>query len=152
MYQLPHPGAEEGSTGALILSQRFLSTASTVAASTSRERWPVLSGIIAVRRSSWCCEADLAQLVNVYNVYGTGLRVRTYFDYVPSKANVADLPSRMQFDIPKALGATPGRMVVPTLEQLDGPLRQWLDKAEQYVPRGSGWHVRRSTWPSASER
>ena len=37
---------------------------------------------------------DLADIVNAYSVMGTGLRARTYFDYVPSKANLADLPSR----------------------------------------------------------
>lgn len=44
----------------------------------------------------------------------TGLQARVYFDYVPSKANMADLPSRGDYVIPRMLGAARGRMKVPS--------------------------------------
>ena len=37
---------------------------------------------------------DLAKMVNVFYLQIAGLRSSVYFDYVPSKANIADLPSR----------------------------------------------------------
>ena len=37
---------------------------------------------------------DLAKMVNAFYLQIAGLRASVYFDYVPSKANIADLPSR----------------------------------------------------------
>ena len=37
---------------------------------------------------------DLAKMVNAFYLQIAGLRTSVYFDYVPSKANIADLPSR----------------------------------------------------------
>ena len=37
---------------------------------------------------------DLAKMVNAFYLQVAGLRTSVYFDYVPSKANIADLPSR----------------------------------------------------------
>ena len=42
---------------------------------------------------------DLAKMVNAFYLQCAGLRASVYFDYVPSKANIADLPSRNKFDI-----------------------------------------------------
>ena len=40
---------------------------------------------------------DLAKQVNVFYLQMLSLRSAVYFDYVPSKANIADLPSRRMF-------------------------------------------------------
>ena len=61
-----------------------------------------------------------------------GLRMAAYFDYVPSKANIADLPSRGEMALPRALGAEVARMQVPTHTMLSGPLRAWLDAGERH--------------------
>ena len=37
---------------------------------------------------------DLAKMVNAFFLQLAGLRASVYFDWVPSKANIADLPSR----------------------------------------------------------
>ena len=37
---------------------------------------------------------DLATMVNAFYLQIAGLRSAVYFDWVPSKANIADLPSR----------------------------------------------------------
>lgn len=37
---------------------------------------------------------ELAKTVNVFYLQMVALRASVYFDYVPSKANIADLPSR----------------------------------------------------------
>ena len=40
---------------------------------------------------------ELAKTVNVFYAQMLGLRASVYFDWVPSKANIADLPSRGAF-------------------------------------------------------
>ena len=40
---------------------------------------------------------DSALLVNAFNMFNAGLRCRIHYEYVESKANVADLPSRGSF-------------------------------------------------------
>ena len=42
-------------------------------------------------------KVDSALLVNAFHLFNAGLRVRIHFEYVESKANVADLPSRQEF-------------------------------------------------------
>ena len=42
---------------------------------------------------------DLAKSVNVFYLQMPSLRAAVYFEYVPSKANIADLPSRRMFTL-----------------------------------------------------
>ena len=75
---------------------------------------------------------DMADIANAFHLLAAGLRMAVYFDYVPSKANIADLPSRGEFGLPRALGAEVVRMRVPSHAMLTGPLVKWLDEGEQY--------------------
>jgi hypothetical protein len=61
-----------------------------------------------------------------------GLRTAAYFDYVPSAANIADLPSRDEFALPRALGADLIEMRAPSHAMLTGPLEAWLDEGERH--------------------
>ena len=80
--------------------------------------------------NGYSSSTDMAALANAFHLTAVGLGARTYFDYVPSKANIADLPSRGEYDVPRRLGAVQGRpMVLPTRQQLEGPLHAWLDEA-----------------------
>ena len=64
------------------------------------------------------------------------LRTCVYFDYVPSKASIADLPSRNMFTeldaelvgIPKK-GLSPDLLVVPSVAKWLGPLPAWVVKS-----------------------
>ena len=89
----------------------------------------------------YACDADLATMVNAYHLMGTALQARPYLDYVPSKANIADLPSRRSYLIPRMLGAhiAPDAMVVPTHQQLTAPLESWFDSARQHSKPHEGW-------------
>ena len=82
----------------------------------------------------------MADISNAYHLLAAGLRTAAYFDYVPSAANIADLPSRGDFALPRALGADVVEMRVPTHAMLTGPLEAWLDAGEQY-----GQHL---DWPT----
>ena len=42
-------------------------------------------------------KVDSALLVNAFHLFNAGLKARIHFEYVESKANVADLPSRQEF-------------------------------------------------------
>ena len=78
---------------------------------------------------------ELAKAVNVFYLQLVGLRATAYLEYVPSKANIADLPSRLQtekfleemvgLDV-RPLGA-PDPMVVPSVGEWSGDLEYWLD-------------------------
>ena len=88
---------------------------------------------------------DLADITNGFHALATGLRASTYLDYVASKANIADLPSRGQFELPRQLGATvrAAGMEVPTIHQLRGPLTWWVDVGERAALAAGG-----AEWPA----
>ena len=81
---------------------------------------------------------DLAKATNVFHMQLVGMRTSAYLDYVPSKANIADLPSRWAFDIlEKELAGipcprSPDVLVVPSISQWKSPLESWLDVTEMY--------------------
>ena len=66
------------------------------------------------------------------------LRTNVYFDYVPSKANIADLPSRELFSELtlelSGLSTFPGSthtLRIPAVAEWNLPLDYWLDKFER---------------------
>ena len=79
---------------------------------------------------------DSALLVNSFHLFNAGLRVRVHFEYVESKANVADLPSRQEFVY--LLVVLAGRRV-PTLilpaGTWRGPLKQFLLAGKTPTPQ-----------------
>jgi hypothetical protein len=88
----------------------------------------------------YSASVDMADISNAYHLLAAGLRTAAYFDYVPSAANIADLPSRGEFAIPRALGADVVEMRVPSHAMLTGPLEAWLEEGEQ--------HGQHSDWPT----
>jgi hypothetical protein len=78
---------------------------------------------------------ELAKTVNVFYAQMLGLRTSVYFDWVPSKANIADLPSRGAFAHTRAelagipiVGDAPDLLIVPGVHSWGAPLLQWLDQ------------------------
>jgi hypothetical protein len=73
-------------------------------------------------------------MANVFHLQTTGLRASVYMDYVPSKANIADLPSRQQIEellvelqgIPIHPSDTAHSLVVPDVGSWNAPLGSWL--------------------------
>ena len=76
---------------------------------------------------------ELAKAVNVFHLQNAGLRTSVYLDWVPSKANIADLPSRDAFaelaieleGLPIS-GSFPDALVVPDLASWHAPLETWI--------------------------
>ena len=72
-------------------------------------------------------KVDSALLVNVFNLFNAGLKARVHFEYVESKANVADLPSRQEFAfLLLRLASRPVPMVLHNAGTWEGPLRHFL--------------------------
>ena len=54
--------------------------------------------------------------MHAFHALNVGLRTDVWFEYVASKANIADLPSRMDFDLLKSLSAQERQCVLPSTE------------------------------------
>ena len=80
----------------------------------------------------YASKPDLAAIVNAFHLWGAGLRMRPYFDYVPSKANIADLPSRGHFELLHDFGSRPIELKIP-------PISDWLSPAEAARAAGGGF-------------
>jgi len=73
---------------------------------------------------------DLAQMVNIFHLQAAGLRTPIYLEYVASKANIADLPSRNAFaELSHELRGWEvsggHRLSVPSLAHWSRPLEAW---------------------------
>ena len=74
---------------------------------------------------------DLAKSVNVFYLQMLSLRASVYFEYVPSKANIADLPSRRDYTqlwlelagLPQ--GPAADALIVPSVARWSRPLSEW---------------------------
>ena len=70
---------------------------------------------------------DSALMVNAFHLYNAGLKVRVHFEYVESKANVADLPSRQEFTyLLLSLAAKRVPTFIHPAGTWSGPLKRFL--------------------------
>ena len=87
---------------------------------------------LTIERDGYSGKPDLAKAVNVFYLQILSLRCSVFFDYVPSKANIADLPSRRSFvRLSAELAGLRGAM-----SELDALL----------VPSVASWHAPLSSW------
>ena len=84
---------------------------------------------------------DLATMVNAFYLQIAGLRSAVYFDWVPSKANIADLPSRDAWEeLAASLSGIPldpsdtHILSVPNLADWNAPLAQWATRHARLLP------------------
>ena len=74
---------------------------------------------------------DSARLVNAFHLFNAALRANIHFEYVESKSNVADLPSRRELTyLLLQLASRPVPLRVLDASTWAGPLRGFLDAAE----------------------
>ena len=88
---------------------------------------------------SYAKKPELAKSVNVFYLQMIALRARVFFEYVPSKANIADLPSREAFTELrsklrgiKVRGSALDLLVVPSVGSWNSPLETWLSRGHRY--------------------
>jgi hypothetical protein len=58
---------------------------------------------------------DSGQIVNAIAAFNAGLRVNVFWEYVRSKANVADFPSRLRLDLMRDALRTAGIEIEPVM-------------------------------------
>ena len=84
---------------------------------------------------------DLAVMVNAFYLQIAGLRASVYFDWVPSKANIADLPSRDGWEELYASLSGIRRdpldshvLSIPSLADWNAPLVHWATRHAHLLP------------------
>ena len=71
---------------------------------------------------------DLARMVNSFHLQAAALQMKTYLEFVPSLANLADLPSRDEFEVLERLGGRRVPIAYPPAEDWVGPLDVWTTR------------------------
>ena len=66
------------------------------------------------------------RLLHAFKAFVFGLGVDSWFQWVPSKANIADLPSRGELDLLSQLGARERSIVFPPFPKWDEPALSWV--------------------------
>ena len=94
-------------------------------------------GAMAGLAKGYARVADAARVVHAFHAWNAGARVSVWFEYVRSKANIADLPSRGEFDVLRAMGSAEVEMVLPRVDQWDCEAAELVREARARV-RGPG--------------
>ena len=74
------------------------------------------------------------------------MQVGVWFEYVASKANIADFPSRGVFDMLHDLGSKPRELIVPELSGWDEGAGAWFARGRA-AAMGAASHTRRHAAP-----
>ena len=102
--------------------------------------WIDNTGALAALIKGYARASDLAKIVHAFACVNLGLQCDPWFEYVRSKANIADLPSRGDFALLKQMGAICVPLVLPEASWWDAPL-QWYHAsrmaAAQHTARGA---------------
>ena len=82
---------------------------------------------------------DSSLLVNLFHLMLARLHLDIWWEYVASKANIADLPSRDDFKLLRLLKCIFIKPMMPTLLDFLAPLSHWLPEAAHRMhPRATG--------------
>ena len=57
-----------------------------------------------------------------------GLQADAYLEFVPSLANIADLPSRNEFEVLERHGGRRVEIVIPPAADWEAPLHTWMER------------------------
>lgn len=80
-------------------------------------------------------QTDMAMITHIFNAACAALGADVWFEWVPSAANIADLPSRGEFELLQELGSVEGEVVWPDLRS---GWKAALEAAfDAYAPRPS---------------
>ena len=71
-------------------------------------------------------QSDSSRLVHIFAILQAHLRFDVWWEYVPSKANIGDMPSRLDWSLLRDLSARWIPTVVLTADQYFAPLASWL--------------------------
>ena len=108
-------------------------------------------------------DVPTARMVHMFHAYCAALGTRVWFEYVPSGANLADQPSRGEFDLLRELGSESFELDWPDatdswLEAVDDAFRRyaaastrmerrWRDEIEEAIETVRAWAARDGVTP-----
>ena len=72
---------------------------------------------------------DSVRIIHAFYAFNLGLSTSAWFEYVATDANIADLPSRGDFELLESLGAERRPCRLPPLDAWDIPSGEWLRRA-----------------------
>ena len=72
---------------------------------------------------------DSARIVHALHAWNVGAGVAAWFEYVNTKANISDMPSRNEFTLLRAMGSIEVAVVVPQIDDWFQPAAAWLERA-----------------------
>ena len=75
-------------------------------------------------------------LMDAFHVQMMGLRSMVLFDWVPSEANIGDWPTRPEKRGYIPAGAMFVKMELPTMDDFDGPIWRFAERAASFPQRG----------------
>ena len=90
----------------------------------------------------YASKPDLARLVNLFHAQIAALRCRFYGDWVPSKANPADVPTRAERAHEAPPSATWVNMVLPALEAVERNVGAWIREVRAHVMKSRAAQAR----------
>jgi hypothetical protein len=108
--------------------------------------WIDNTGALSALIKGYSGQPDLARITSMFHMFNCGLQSRVYFEYVESKANVADLPSRDSFEFLNGIRSVYVHMRLPSVDEWDASLSYWRDLATANA------HVRTRARPRKRKR
>ena len=93
--------------------------------------WIDNTSAIAALVKGYSQAPDSLRILHAFAAFSLGLRASAWFVWVPSKANIADQPSRGEFELLRELGSTEVPFVFPPFEAWDQPAEAWIARAMQ---------------------
>jgi hypothetical protein len=100
--------------------------------------WVDNQGAVAALTKGYAQQVDSAKIVHAFHAWNSGARTSVWFEYVRSKANIADLPSRNTFELLDEMGS---RAVEPV--RMPG-VDDWAREAEWWQSGARGEPTRRA--------
>ena len=86
--------------------------------------WIDNTSAIATLIKGYSGAPDSARLLHAFKAFAFGFGVDPWFQWVPSKANIADMPSRHEFGLLDELGATRREVVFPPFPAWEAGIRK----------------------------
>ena len=93
--------------------------------------WIDNQGAIAALVKGYSRAPDSVQILHAFVVFTMALGLAIWFEYVPSAANIADLPSRLDFVLLQSMGAVEVPFIFPPFPAWDAPASVWLKAAQE---------------------
>ena len=114
--------------------------------------WIDNTGALAALIKGYARAEDLAKIVHAFAFINLGLQCVIWFEYVRSKANVADFPSRGDFALLRGLGAHCVPLVLPDPEWWDAPSRWYTSMVKTAAFPNQGAPSRSNPLPPDTDR